>query len=320
MKVQPLLVLAVGASVVTAAPAASTAACGGCDGHPHGHHHPDGHPNGHHPGGHDPGGVGPIVPWSWEQAGMGHSHGKIGWQALLIPGANGGLGTGLVGINQQSSQLGPAFFDLDIVKSALLNVIGAQASGGGGAGGAAGGSASLPLVDIGKWRGGIAGIGESDGKLGFVSNSVADGDGLTTGITGFNKQNNHIGPADVDFNLLAGANLAISPGGDDEDDSGDGGSRPVGPHVSMNAFGMDQFSNKLFGVGGPAGKLGWNTNFTADATGFGFGIGGINNDQTASGGLHFGLNGGAGGDGSGSGSGGDCDDDNDHDKDTDNKK
>jgi hypothetical protein len=227
-----------------------------------------------------------VVPWSFDLGGLGSSIGQIGGLAIFGPGAAGGAL-----INQQASQFGPLFFNLDVLKAAAINLTAADANNltaantNGGIG--PGGQVSLPLTDIGKWSGGVDGAGRSDGTLGWVSNYIVGPNGLNTGIVGVNQQANQIGPGEVDFNIVKGASLSITPGGADDNKpgahgQGDDGNRPVGPSVSLNVMDIEQGQTKLFGVNGPGGKLGYKTSFDAGPNGFETRVTGINGDQSGS--------------------------------------
>ena len=142
--------------------------------------------------------VGVIVPWLFGLDGIGGSMGTIGGKAFVSSGPSG-TKAGVIGILQQSTHVGPAYFHLNVVKSATFTYTPGTTTEPGGHGpcdhghGATGPTAELNLVDIGKWAAGIPGFVEWFGEIGFTSDTTAGPSGISTNWTGINKQYVRIG-------------------------------------------------------------------------------------------------------------------------------
>ncbi len=164
--------------------------------------------------------VGGFVPWMVGVDRIFDSTGKIGVKANVVTGPSG-FQAGIVGINKQSSHLGPAYFDLDILKSATFTYTpggkkpGGHKPGKPGHGGyhVAGPEAKLDLVDIGKWGVGIPGFLEWVGEIGFKANVTAGPSGISGYWMGVNKQYVRIGPLTVGFDFQPTISLNLpTPG------------------------------------------------------------------------------------------------------------
>jgi hypothetical protein len=146
--------------------------------------------------------IGANLPWWFDLGGIAGSTGNIGGKAFFHSGPYG-TQTGVIGTLQQSTHIGPAYFNLDVVKSATFTYVpGTPATPGGhgpcdhpGHGGTAatGPKAALNLVDIGVWSAGIPGFVEWYGKLGFTSDTLVDENGVSFNWKGVNKQYVSIG-------------------------------------------------------------------------------------------------------------------------------
>jgi hypothetical protein len=144
--------------------------------------------------------VGFILPWLVGLDGIGGSMGTIGGKAFVHSGPSG-TQAGVIGILQQSTHVGPAYFHLNVVKSATFTYTPGTTTTPGGHGPcdhghaatATGPKAELNLVDIGKWAAGIPGFIEWYGELGFTSDTVVDSSGVSFNWKGINKQYVSIG-------------------------------------------------------------------------------------------------------------------------------
>jgi hypothetical protein len=144
--------------------------------------------------------VGFILPWLVGLDGIGGSMGTIGGKAFVHSGPSG-TQAGVIGILQQSTHVGPAYFHLNVVKSATFTYTPGTTTTPGGHGPcdhghaatATGPKAELNLVDIGNWAAGIPGFIEWYGELGFTSDTVVDSSGVSFNWKGINKQYVSIG-------------------------------------------------------------------------------------------------------------------------------
>ncbi len=204
-----------------------------------------------------------VLPWLVGMQGVGGSMGTLGGWAWAHSGPTG-TQAGVKGILQQSTHIGPAYFHLNVIKSAVFTYTPATTTTTTTPGGpcdehghpittttTAGPRAELNLVDNGKWAAGIPGFIEWYGELGFTSDTVVDENGISFNWKGINKQYVSIGGGLLAFGFdfqpsfafhvpTPGVNLAaplapvLAPGsapagaksGDEGAKPGDGGATP----------------------------------------------------------------------------------------------
>ena len=153
--------------------------------------------------------AGAVLPWLIGDPAIGGSKGSIGGWAWAHSGPTG-TQAGVKGVLQQTTHLGPAYFNLDVTKSAVFTYTPATTTttttttpGGHGpcdhpehqttTTTTKGPKAELNLVDIGNWSVGIKGFVEWYGQLGFTSDTVVDENGVSFNWKGFNRQYVSIG-------------------------------------------------------------------------------------------------------------------------------
>ena len=148
-----------------------------------------------------------VLPWLVGIEGIGGSKGTVGGWAWAHSGPTG-TQAGVKGVLQQTTHLGPAYFNLDVTKSAVFTYTPPTTTTTTTPGGhgpcdhdghptttttTTGAKAELNLVDIGNWSVGIPGFVEWYGQLGFTSDTVVDENGVSFNWKGVNKQYVSIG-------------------------------------------------------------------------------------------------------------------------------
>jgi hypothetical protein len=197
-----------------------------------------------------------VLPWVVGMQGIGGSMGTLGGWAWAHSGPTG-TQAGVKGILQQSTHIGPAYFHLNVVKSAVFTYTPGKTTTATIPGHGpcdhpehvtttTGPKAELNLVDNGKWAVGIPGFIEWYGELGFTSDTVVDENGVSFNWKGINKQYVSIGGGLLAFGFdfqpsfsfhvpTPGVNLAaplapvLAPGSaPTAGKSGDDGAKPGG--------------------------------------------------------------------------------------------
>jgi hypothetical protein len=156
-------------------------------------------------------------------------------------------------------------------------------------GGTLGPSVGWDLVDIGQWAGGVPGLANSAGKLGWTSSSILGPDGLAANIVGINKQFDQIGPAVLDLKIVKGAGITITPPHQESPCPPDKGGRTVGPSVTLDLVDIGQWTGRIPGLATSTGKLGWTSKSTLSRSGLNFNIVGFNQQSDQIGPANFNL-------------------------------
>ncbi|MDT5013821.1 MAG: hypothetical protein QOH57_5438 [Mycobacterium sp.] len=154
--------------------------------------------------------AGDTAPWVVGMAGLGESTGTLeGAVNNTFGGGNGGIADA-AGSLQTANRLGPAFFDLNVLKAITFTqpVNGAVLPNGQ--------TDDIRAVDIGRWQAGIPGVITNTGTTGFV---IDRGYGVNFGTldaSGGLHTTTQIGSQTFDFDLLPAISFpsfAFSPSG-----------------------------------------------------------------------------------------------------------
>ncbi|AGB24964.1 hypothetical protein Mycsm_04740 [Mycobacterium sp. JS623] len=153
--------------------------------------------------------------WMVGAAGLASSTGLLGWEANSAFGNTGGFAN-YAGTLQTANQVGPAVFNLNVLKAISFS----QATNGTTLTGRQ--PDNFSAVDIGRWQAGIPGLIYNTGTTGFVNTAdfggaascqcQGDPGPTTTGWVGGLHTTTQIGPMVFDFNFLP-AISASNPGG-----------------------------------------------------------------------------------------------------------